>query len=98
LVQGYEEFMLPELVFRNYTLEDVAEHISKDAQNIYYVGDPDFRQDVESIEQKHEQRTNHLKIAVLYCKSGQKTPAEFFSNSTPPYYAPQASLQITNGL
>jgi len=49
---------------------------------VYYVKNPTFRNHLLSIEQKHPQSISNMKIAIIYCKAGQKSAQEWFQNNS----------------
>jgi len=58
----------------------VATH--PDYKELYLTQDPAFPTDFAGVEQKHCQKRNAMKIAVIYCKKGQTTNLQMFSNTT----------------
>lgn len=79
--KGYEQFEVPTSSGGSLDIEQsILKSLQRDDPGAYLIEDPGFPDEFVKIEEKHSQRRNAMKIGVVYCKPGQKTAQEMFSN------------------
>lgn len=81
-VKNYQRFEIslplvasPEEILYNHLIEKYPQ------SGLFLVKEKDFPNELAQIELKHMQRRLHMKVGVVYCKAGQATGPEMFTNT-----------------